>query len=126
MFYSYHYAYENLDDSGWEGYEDYPIAEPYSNYTHQENDWKKKQEHLPCWSLGALFEVWKVCLRVEFHLRTNKNWNLFAVVKGHWLKSEIFNSLDRTHEGYSSQLEAIYDLVVWLLENHYICPKKPD
>lgn len=71
---------------------------------------------LPCWSLGALTEISKVCTRLECHLRVDKKWNFFATCK-----DDVFNPFYTTHyKGYNSQLEAYYDLVCWLLENNYI------
>lgn len=71
---------------------------------------------IPCWSLGALTEISKVCTRLECHLRVDKKWNFFATCK-----DDVFNPFYTMHyKGYNSQLEAYYDLVCWLLENNYI------
>lgn len=71
---------------------------------------------LECWSLGALIELSKVCIRLECHLRVDKKWNIFATCE-----DNVFNPYYTPHhKGYNSQLEAYYDLVCWLLENNYI------
>lgn len=55
-FWEYHdYWYSEGDE--WEGYEDYPRAEPYLEYTRKENEWKEDKSDVPCWSLTALFNV---------------------------------------------------------------------
>jgi hypothetical protein len=55
-FWVYHeYWYSEGDE--WEGYEDYPRAEPYLEYTRKENEWKEDKSDIPCWSLTALFKL---------------------------------------------------------------------
>lgn len=55
-FWDYHdYWYSEGDE--WEGYEDYPRAEPYLEYTRKENEWKEDKSDVPCWSLTALLDV---------------------------------------------------------------------
>jgi hypothetical protein len=55
-FWNYHnYWYSEGDE--WEGYEDYPRAEPYLEYTRKENEWKEDKSDVPCWSLAALLGV---------------------------------------------------------------------
>ena len=45
------------ESEDWEGYEDYPNAVPYLEYTRNENEWKEDKSDVPCWSLAALFSV---------------------------------------------------------------------
>jgi len=52
-FWEYHYKWY----SEWEGYEDYPRAEPYLYYTSKENEWKEDKSDVPCWSLAAMLSV---------------------------------------------------------------------
>ena len=54
-FWEYHDKWCSEGDE-WEGYEDYPRAEPYLEYTRKENEWKKDKSDVPCWSLTALLE----------------------------------------------------------------------
>ena len=55
-FWEYHNMWCSEGDE-WEGYEDYPRAEPYLEYTRKENEWKEDKSDIPCWSLTALLGV---------------------------------------------------------------------
>ena len=55
-FWGYHNKWCSEGDE-WEGYEDYPRAEPYLEYTREENEWKEDKSDVPCWSLTALLDV---------------------------------------------------------------------
>ena len=55
-FWEYHDKWCSEGDE-WEGYEDYPRAEPYFEYTREENEWKEDKSDIPCWSLAALLSV---------------------------------------------------------------------
>ena len=55
-FWEYHDKWCSEGDE-WEGYEDYPRAEPYFEYTRKENEWKEDKSDVPCWSLASLFSV---------------------------------------------------------------------
>lgn len=55
-FWEYHDKWYSEGDE-WEGYEDYPRAEPYLEYTRKENEWKEDKSDIPCWSLTALLKV---------------------------------------------------------------------
>lgn len=55
-FWDYHNMWYSEGDE-WEGYEDYPRAEPYLEYTREENEWKEDKSDVPCWSLVALLNV---------------------------------------------------------------------
>lgn len=55
-FWQYHDKWCSEGDE-WEGYEDYPRAEPYLEYTRKENEWKEDKSDIPCWSLTALLGV---------------------------------------------------------------------
>ena len=55
-FWEYHDKWYSEGDE-WEGYEDYPRAEPYLEYTRMENEWKEDKSDVPCWSLAALLSV---------------------------------------------------------------------
>ena len=55
-FWDYH-DYWYLEGDEWEGYEDYPRAEPYLEYFRKENEWKEEKSDVPCWSLTALLGV---------------------------------------------------------------------
>lgn len=55
-FWEYHNMWYSEGDE-WEGYEDYPRAEPYLEYTRNENEWKEDKSDVPCWSLAALLSV---------------------------------------------------------------------
>lgn len=55
-FWEYHNKWYSEGDE-WEGYEDYPKAEPYLEYTRKENEWKEDKSDIPCWSFAALLDV---------------------------------------------------------------------
>lgn len=55
-FWEYHDKWRSEGDE-WEGYEDYPRAEPYLEYTRKENEWKEDKSDVPCWSLASLLGV---------------------------------------------------------------------
>lgn len=55
-FWEYHNKWCSEGDE-WEGYEDYPRAEPYFEYTREENEWKEDKSDVPCWSLAALLSI---------------------------------------------------------------------
>ena len=108
MFYSYHYAYE--DETGWEGYEDYPSGEPYANYSHNEGGWKKKGESLPCWSVGALLEL--IPNYGILNIGGKCNITFYSTPR---ISSRCTNAIEKM-----TLFDACYEMVVWLLENNYI------
>ena len=55
-FWEYHDKWYSEGDE-WEGYEDYPRAEPYFEYTRKENEWKEDKSDVPCWSLAVLLKL---------------------------------------------------------------------
>ena len=55
-FWEYHDKWYSEGDE-WEGYEDYPRAEPYLAYTRKEDEWKEDKSDIPCWSLASLLCV---------------------------------------------------------------------
>ncbi len=55
-FWEYHNKWYSEGEE-WEGYEYYPRAEPYLEYTRKENEWKEDKSDVPCWSLIALLNV---------------------------------------------------------------------
>ena len=55
-FWEYHDKWCSEGDE-WEGYENYPRAEPYLEYTRKENEWKEDKSDVPCWSLPALLNI---------------------------------------------------------------------
>ena len=58
-FWEYHDKWHSEGDE-WEGYEDYPRAEPYLAYTRKENEWEDEKASVPCWSLAALLDALKI------------------------------------------------------------------
>ena len=68
---------------------------------------------IPVWSLSALEDLTKVCQRYERSLRVDKRWNVFAVCG-----DDVFRSFDINPQGYKTPFDAVYALVIWLLENH--------
>ena len=55
-FWQFHTEWGGYEDS-WEGYEDYPSAVPYLEFTRYENEWKEEKQDMPCWSLAALLDI---------------------------------------------------------------------
>lgn len=55
-FWEYHDKWYSEGDE-WEGYEDYPRAVPYLEYTREENEWKEDKSDTPCWSLASLLAI---------------------------------------------------------------------
>lgn len=60
-FWEYHDKWRSEGDE-WEGYEDYPKAEPYLEYTRKDNEWKEDKTDVPCWSLASLLGVLPVII----------------------------------------------------------------
>lgn len=56
-FWEYHHNMWYSEGEEWEGFEYYPRAEPYLEYTRKENEWKEDKSDVPCWSLTALLGV---------------------------------------------------------------------
>lgn len=77
-FWEYHNKWYSECDE-WEGYEDYPRAEPYLEYTRKENEWKEDKSDIPCWSLAALLDV--IPKRIKYYnvLRIDISENEFAI-----------------------------------------------
>jgi len=110
-FWEYHDKWYSEGDE-WEGYEDYPRAEPYLEYTRKENEWKEEKQDVPCWSLTALLEVLKQhCERLETTLRLNKNYNVFASGDGF-----TYRSFDEYPDGISNLIDACVAIIEKLHE----------
>ncbi len=76
---------------------------------------------LPAWSFDALAKIISDAYILELHIRTDKTWNLYCKYSA----KVIFRSFDINNgEGYKSPIDAIYHLLVWLLENGKMNPKK--
>lgn len=70
---------------------------------------------IPCWSIGKLLELIKCCTRCEMTLRVDKRWNIFATKD-----DKVFRSYDTKTNGYETLFSAVYEVVVWLLENKLV------
>lgn len=107
-FWEYHDKWCSEGDE-WEGYEDYPRAEPYLEYTRKENEWKEDKSDVPCWSLAALLELlgdgnWKIhCTKgLENPITiTYKFWDTVIVKHG---KDLIDVAVDLICEVYKQDL----------------------
>ena len=77
-FWEYHDKWCSEGDE-WEGYEDYPRAEPYLEYTRKENEWKEDKSDIPCWSLASLLGV--IPKRIKYYnvLTIDISENEFAI-----------------------------------------------
>ena len=76
-------------------------------------NWNNELDNLPCWSTGALLEL----------LRTRKYCNFLTLHSSRSLKwilntsyYELANCKEKETIG-ETQIEAVYNMVVWLLEN---------
>ena len=100
-FWEYHDKWCSEGDE-WEGYEDYPRAEPYLEYTRKENEWKEDKSDIPCWSLAAL-------------LKLIPNFNMFK--RTIECRIETTNHLvDKACE----PIDAVFEMICWLKENNKI------
>lgn len=93
-FWEYHNKWESEGDE-WEGYGDYPRAEPYLEYTRKENEWKEDKSDVPCWSLAALLGVLP-----NYHLQTQDNGVgiMCSCKKGHVQIIEASNPIDACYK----------------------------
>jgi len=116
MFYSYILPYYNHDESGWEGYDDHPTGEPYSNYSHNEGDWKKSREDLPCWSLGALMDMMPVI--------KNAAGNIYRpeLCKGFDGKDWYINYNVHFTKWHKTPVDAAVEMIIWLIKHEYLMP----
>ena len=86
-----------------EGYDDIP------DIIREDNC---KEDDIRAWSTDALIEIAKkICDRLEIRLTVTGLWNVFAAVSGKKYYPE---------DGGSSYGEAIYKLILWLVENKHI------
>ena len=105
------------DGDKWEGYEDYPNAEPYLEYTRYENEWREEKQDMPCWSLASLLSV------LPFHIIVDNKIYAFSMVKGldkngetYAIKYAIFNTANYFHltDFYNNPIDACYKMVIKL------------
>lgn len=107
-FWEYHDKWYSEGDE-WEGYEDYPRAEPYLEYTHMENEWKEDKSDVPCWSLAALLNVLPdVHLKKYIYDRITK---YYATLIG-------IRPLNSEH--YDNPVDACYEMILKLHEQNLI------
>ena len=92
-FWSYH---DKLCSEGdeWEGYEDYPRAEPYLEYTRKDNEWKEDKSDIPCWSLAALLGI----LPEPYQMTSNKEGKVQLMLVHHLEKDYYDNPVDACYE----------------------------
>lgn len=95
-FWEYHNKWYSEGDE-WEGYEDYPRAEPYLEYTRKESEWKEDKSDIPCWSLAALLSVLH-----DYTLQTNTDGTVFVVCDSR--KPMI-------SDAYDSPVDACYEMI---------------
>ena len=106
-FWSYHDKWCSEGDE-WEGYEDYPRAEPYLEYTRKENEWKEDKSDIPCWSLAVLEHlIW--------------NTSVDATSCPHIYKNRIANGYYALYGNYEtnicpSMVDACYEMILKLHE----------
>lgn len=94
---------------------------PFKEYDKQ---WKQKYKNIsyfPAWSLGALLEVLPDEIRTHkgrfdakyrFYWELRKNWILYSCLDEDYSPLIEFDG--------KNNLEAVFNMVVWLLENGYI------
>ena len=121
-FWEYHDKWYSEGDE-WEGYEDYPRAKPYLEYTRMENEWKEDKSDVPCWSLAALLSV------LPFHLIVDNQIYAFSMIKGfdkngetYAIKYAIFNTTYYYHltDYYNNPIDACVEMIMKLHENNVV------
>ena len=90
----------------WEGYEDYPRAEPYLEYPRKENEWKEEKQDIPCWSLAALINIIKPINENTYTIRGTLDGG--AIISF----DEVTNVMFQEEE----IIDAVFEMVVWLKE----------
>lgn len=113
-FWEYHDKWRSEGDE-WEGYEDYPRAEPYLEYTRKKNEWKEDKSDVPCWSLAALLNVIPYTIYKSdnefYRLGIDKGYNDYAV----WYNNNGFTitDLDVTSDNF---VDACVEMIIKLHE----------
>lgn len=104
-FWEYHDRWCSEGDE-WEGYEDYPRAEPYLEYPRKENEWKEEKQDIPCWSLAALINIIKPINENTYTIRGTLDGG--AIISF----DEVTNVMFQEEE----IIDAVFEMVVWLKE----------
>ena len=110
-FWEYHDKWRSEGDE-WEGYEDYPRAEPYLEYTRKENEWKEDKSDTPCWSLAALFKLMPnigVCFPVLIKSLLESKYYCHYIGMGTY--KEV-----HTTSFYDESIDACYEMILKLHE----------
>lgn len=68
------------------------------------------KDDIPCWSLSALLDISPAIDLNKFR----------GKYKCDYLKDEWSNGPDYTTDFYKNPIDAVFEMVVWLLENRYI------
>jgi hypothetical protein len=105
-FWEYHDKWCSEGDE-WEGYEDYPRAEPYLEYTRKENEWKEDKSDVPCWSLAALLEI--IPYGQVNRMKNSKKWEASS-----WKNSNFVS--EYYVEGFDTPIDACYEMILKLHE----------
>lgn len=129
-FWEYHDKWCSEGDE-WEGYEDYPRAEPYLEYTRKENEWKEDNSDVPCWSLAALMHmlpseftengeyskttynirIRKYVLTVDVYQIAYGNYKFYKDGSSSW--KDMINTGEK-----ENLIDAAFDMICWLKENN--------
>jgi hypothetical protein len=91
-FWEYHDKWSSEGDE-WEGYEDYPRAEPYLEYTRKENEWKEDKSDVPCWSLTALLNT-----TPQIKIRGSKKIGYIVYYNKNIASNRSFDIIDACYE----------------------------
>ena len=105
-FWEYHNKWCSEGDE-WEGYKDYPRAEPYLEYTRKKNEWKEDKSDIPCWSLAALLDVLSLPDLIQDKVDGELFWQCSVY-------DEDGNSLCETYD--NNPVDACYELILKLNE----------
>lgn len=110
-FWEYHNKWHSEGDE-WEGYEDYPRAEPYLEYTRKEDEWKEDKSDVPCWSLAALLNA------IDFNTINLHYYN----ARTDWVVSATIHDSTKHCTKYEStrtpnHIDACYELILKLHES---------
>lgn len=98
-FWEYHDKWYSEGEE-WDGYEDYPRAVPYLEYTRKENEWKEDMSDVPCWSLAALLSVMPLPNLIQDKADDELFWQCSAYDEDGNLLCEIYdnNAIDACYE----------------------------
>ena len=118
-FWEYHDKWYSECDE-WEGYEDYPRAEPYLKYTRKENEWKEDKSDVPCWSLAALLQILPLGIYDELdNCDYELEIDMIDKMPRYIRLGDIYHSKFPYDFEKDTLLDNIVESIIWLNNNNY-------